>query len=116
MRVGIEEQRHHHGRMERRKSLLFHVSIENRAEVQFLDHEVADEMSLDPCQRMRWHGGRMPLGDEFGDLGWQQPLLLGVPGPESLGHTSLIVPDRPSISFGARDSRILQVGALRPPN
>jgi hypothetical protein len=33
----------------------------------------------------------MPLGDEFGDFGWQQPLLLRVPGPESLRHTFLIV-------------------------
>ena len=33
--------------------------------------------------------GRMPLRNELGDFRWQQPLLLGVPGPESLGHTYL---------------------------
>jgi len=65
--------------MEGREAFLFRVSIEEGAEVQFLDHEVADEM------------GRVPFGNEFRDFWWQQPLPLGVPGSESLGHTFLIV-------------------------
>ncbi len=77
LRIGIEQERHHHRRVKGWIAFVFHVGVEDRGEVQFLDHEVPDEM------------GRMPLRDEFGDFRWQQPLLLGVPGPESFGHTYL---------------------------
>ena len=66
--------------------------------------------------RTKWAGCPSGLAgrEEFGDFWRQQPLLLGVPGSESLGHTSLIVPARPSISFSAMISRILRVRSKRP--
>src|SRR5215469_17064151 len=72
--IGIEQQRHHHGRMVRRVAPLLVIGRKDRAQIQFLPHRVAHEM--------RHVSGR----NQFMDRRRQQPPLFDIPRTKGFAH------------------------------
>jgi hypothetical protein len=72
--VGVEQQRHHHPRVVRRIAAGLRVGRQDGGEVEFLGHDVADQMR------------RMTRRHELLHRGRQQPDLIDLPGPEALRH------------------------------
>ena len=77
LRVCVQQEGDHHGRVERREPPIFLVGGQDGRQIQLLHDQVPHEM------------GGMPFRDELRDFGGQKPFLLGVPRAEVLAHTYL---------------------------
>ena len=72
--VGVEQQRHHHAWVIRRKAARLRVGRQDGAEMQLLAHDVAHQMR------------RMPSGHKVLHRRRQQPNLVNTPGAKALRH------------------------------